>query len=42
LIPENELSFAIPMSRFKVMLVTMNDSALFQKAFSVLKKRINK
>jgi|LSQX01.1.fsa_nt_gb uncharacterized protein (DUF169 family) len=42
MIPENELSFAIPMSRFKEMLGTMNDSALFQKAFSVLKKRINK
>ncbi len=42
LIPENELSFAIPMSRFKEMLGTMNDSALFQKAFSILKKRINR
>jgi len=42
LVPENELTFAIPMSRFKEMLNTMNDSALFQKAFSVLKKRINR
>ena len=40
--PENELTFTIPMSRFKEMLGTMNDSALFQKAFSILKKRINK
>lgn len=42
LVPENELSFTIPMSRFKEMLETMNDSALFQKAFSIIKKRINK
>ncbi len=42
LVPENELTFTIPMCRFKEMMGTMNDSALFQKAFSVLKKRINK
>lgn len=42
LVPENELTFTIPMSRFKEMLETMNDSGLFQKAFSVVKKRINK
>lgn len=42
LVPENELTFTIPMSRFKVMLETMNDSALFQKAFSIVKKRINR
>ena len=42
LVPENELTFTIPMSRFKEMLETMNDSALYQKAFSILKKRINK
>lgn len=42
LVPENELTFTIPMSRFKEMLATMNDSALFQKAFTILKKRINK
>lgn len=41
LVPENELTFTIPMCRFKEMLGTMNDSALYQKAFSVLKKRIN-
>lgn len=42
LVPENELTFSIPMSRFKEMLATMNDSALYQKAFSALKRRINK
>lgn len=42
LVPENELTFTIPMSRFKEMLETMNDSALFQKAFSIIKKRINR
>lgn len=42
LVPENELTFTIPMNRFKEMLETMNDSGLFQKAFSVVKKRINK
>ena len=42
LVPENELTFTIPMSRFKEMLGTMNDSALFQKAFSILKKRMNR
>lgn len=42
LVPENELSFTIPMCRFKRMLETMNDSAIFQKAFSIIKKRINK
>ena len=42
LVPENELTFTIPMSRFKEMLDTMNDSALYQKAFSALKRRINK
>lgn len=42
LVPENELTLTIPMSRFKEMLKTMNDSALFQKAFSILKKRINR
>ena len=41
LVPENELTFTIPMSRFKEMLTTMNDSALYQKAFSALKRRIN-
>ena len=42
LVPENELTFTIPMRRFKEMLGTMNDSALYQKAFSILKKRINR
>lgn len=42
LVPVNEMTFTIPMSRFKEMLGTMNDSALFQKAFSIIKKRINK
>ena len=42
LVPENELTFTVPMCRFMEMLDTMNDSALFQKAFSVLKRRINR
>lgn len=42
LVPENELTFTIPMCRFKEMLTTMNDSALYQKAFSALKRRINR
>ncbi len=41
LVPKNELTFAVPMSRFKEMLTTMPDSALYQKAFSVVKRRIN-
>ena len=41
LVPADELTFTIPMSRFKEMLTTMNDSALYQKAFSALKRRIN-
>lgn len=40
LVPKDELTFAVPMSRFKEMLETMEDSALFQKAFTVLSKRI--
>lgn len=42
LIPEHELTFTIPMSRFKEMMETMNDSSLYQKAFNILKKRMNK
>lgn len=42
LIPKDELSFSIPMCRFKEMMLTMEDSALFQKAFTVLSKRIKK
>ena len=41
LVPKDELTFAVPMSRFKEMLTTMLDSALYQKAFSVVKRRIN-
>lgn len=41
LVPKNELTFTVPMSRFREMLLTMADSALFQKAFSVVKRRIN-
>lgn len=41
LIPKNELTFTIPACRFKEMLETMEQSALFQKAYSVVKKRIN-
>lgn len=41
LVPKNELTFVIPVCRFKEMLTTMRDSALFQHAFSVVKKRIN-
>ncbi|MBO5697045.1 MAG: DUF169 domain-containing protein [Alistipes sp.] len=41
LVPKNELSFAIPMSRFREMLRTMPNSALFEHAFSVVRKRIN-
>lgn len=41
LVPQNELTFAVPMSRFQEMLATMPDSALYQKAFSVVRRRIN-
>ncbi|MBQ3204752.1 MAG: DUF169 domain-containing protein [Alistipes sp.] len=41
LVPKNELSFVVPMSRFREMLQTMPDSALYQKAFSVVRRRIN-
>lgn len=41
LIPCNELTFAIPACRFKEMLKTMEQSALFQKAYSIVRKRIN-
>ena len=41
LVPANELTFTIPMSRFKEMLTTMKDSALYQKEFSAIKRRIN-
>ena len=42
LIPENELTFTIPMCRLIEMLETMDDSSLYQKAFSALRRRINK
>lgn len=41
LIPANELTFVIPMSRFREMEQTMEHSALYQKAFSIVRKRIN-
>lgn len=41
LVPKNELTFAVPMSRFREMLKTMADSALYEHTFSVVKRRIN-
>lgn len=41
LVPADELSFVIPVSRFREMMRTMEDSALFRKAYSIVKKRIN-
>lgn len=41
LVPKNELTFAVPMCRFNEMLLTMSDSALYQKAFSAVRRRIN-
>lgn len=41
LVPKDELSFAVPMSRFAEMLATMPHSALFEHAFSVVRRRIN-
>ena len=41
LIPKNELTFTIPTCRFKEMTDTMEQSALFQKAYSIVRKRIN-
>ena len=41
LVPENELTFTVPVSRFKEMMNTMEQSALFQKAYSIVRKRIN-
>lgn len=40
LVPEGELTFTVPACRFREMLLTMEHSALFQKAFSVVRKRI--
>lgn len=41
LVPGNELTFTVPVSRFKEMMNTMDQSALFQKAYSIVRKRIN-
>lgn len=41
LVPKNELTFTIPACRFKEMMGTMKQSALFQKAYSLVRKRIN-
>lgn len=41
LVPANELTFVIPMHRFNEMMQTMEKSALFQKAYSIVRKRIN-
>lgn len=41
LVPANELTFVIPIHRFHEMAQTMEHSALFQKAFSIVKRRIN-
>lgn len=41
LVPANELTFVIPVSRFREMMRTMEDSALFRKAYSIVRKRIN-
>jgi len=41
LVPKYELTFAVPMCRFKQMLQTMPNSALYEHAFSVVRRRIN-
>ena len=41
LVPADELTFVIPMHRFNEMMQTMEKSALFQKAYSIVRKRIN-
>ena len=41
LIPKEELTFTIPMCRFMEMTDTMEQSALFKKAYSVVRKRVN-
>lgn len=41
LVPANELTFVIPINRFREMAQTMEDSALFRKAYSIVRKRIN-
>lgn len=42
LVPKDELTFTIPACRFKEMTETMTQSALFQKAYSVIRKRIGR
>lgn len=42
LVPKDELAFTIPACRFKEMMDTMGQSALFQKAYSIVRKRINR
>lgn len=41
LVLKNELTFTVPMSRFREMLATIPDSALYQHAFSFVRRRIN-
>ncbi len=41
LVPENELAFIIPACRLKTMLQTLEQSALYQHAFSVVRRRIS-
>ena len=41
LVPKDELTFTVPACRFKEMMNTMERSALFQKAYSIVRKRIN-
>lgn len=41
LVPANELTFVIPINRFREMAQTMEDSALFRKAYSIVRKRVN-
>lgn len=40
LVPKDELTFAVPACRFSEMLDTMEQSALFRKAYSVVRNRI--
>lgn len=42
LVPPDELTFTIPLSRFREMMLTLEQSALFQKAYSVVRKRMDK
>lgn len=41
LVPSNELTFTVPMGRFREIVQTMEHSALFQKACSIVRKRMN-